>query len=176
MRRIYSISIAGLFILNSIAGICILCFHHYRMEVTIASIIRNENYSGNLHQLEFSNKEADDLIWFKDGREFIHHGQMYDVVRTDVKDDGRVIYHCIKDEKENEIYNSIAYDVSHSSSGPSHDRHLLLQFFRLLSNPVIIPVSVMIHEQPVSQNALFSYSEASRAVYLSVASEPPDVI
>lgn len=175
MRSVYSISLAGLFILNSIGGIGILCYHHYRIHSYIESI-RTENYSGQLHQFEFNDQESDDLIWFKDGREFSHLGRMYDVVRTEVTNDGRTVYHCIRDEKENEIFGDMANNFSHSTSGPNQDHNLMLQFFRFLSNILIVPPSVAFTDHHEILKDLFSYKEAFHTVYISVACEPPDIL
>ncbi len=176
MRRIYSISLAGLFMVNTIGLISILSFHHYRLNTYIESIIRTENQFVILHQLRITSDESDKLIWFRDGREFRYLGHMYDVVHIENKNDGTIIYHCIKDEKENAIYRDIADDFNHSSPGQNHDRTLVLQIFKFLSSILITPSpGTFIDGNQILKNR-FTYMDTFKPVYLSITCEPPDII
>lgn len=175
MRRAYSISLIAVFVLNTIGGIGILGFHHYRVHSYIRSIIRAEQYSGILTQLIISPLEADQLNWFEKGREFNYKGDMYDIVRTEASEDGVVIYHCIKDEKEKEIYRDLVSDFEQSSPAQKNARMLALELFKFLSNLLIESVQDHITHSSESHRSVFSYTEYLFPVYLSISVEPPDI-
>jgi len=176
MRRIYSISLVGVFIVNTMGLISILFFHHYQVHKYIESIIRTENHSVLLHQLKITSDESDKLIWYKDGHEFRYQGNMYDVVRTEIQNDGTTIYHCVKDEKENEIYRDFADDFNHTSPGQNQDRNLVLQLFKFLSNIFITLSSGTFTDVNEIQKSRFNYMDTFHPVYLSIICEPPDIV
>ena len=53
--------------------------------------------------IKFSALELKNADW-EDAEEFFYDGSMYDVVKTEIDENGLKHYYCIKDHKENYIY------------------------------------------------------------------------
>ena len=172
MRQFYSISLAGLFIVNTITGILVLCLHHFRME----SIIHTNHDSGIDIQLKLTDDELSDLIWFKKGREFSYRGHMYDVIRSERNNDGTTIYHCISDEKESELHRNIIDDHNPLLPGQQHHRTLVIQLFKFLSNILIDPPAGTFTYESEILTSRFNYMDKVHPGYSSVICEPPDFI
>lgn len=143
--------------------------HHH-----IEEIIHGKHYSGLLTQLTFSQEEVQSLTWFKDGHEFRYRDEMYDVVRTIITDQCDVIYHCIKDEKESELYKDIERDLA-SSDNTSGGRNFALQLFNFLSHMYFTTPDtdhIVMCDPPQKPRTSLDFFPV---VYGKVACEPPDV-
>jgi len=57
---------------------------------------------------------SNNLEWEEEGKEFSLNGDMYDVVRIEVKN-GKTYLYCINDKKEKEILNNLVKAVNHDS-------------------------------------------------------------
>jgi len=173
MRQLYSISLAGLFILNTIGGVCFLSLHHLRMWNYVEEFLDDE-VTSTVTQLKITKDEAHNLQWLEDHHEFVYHGSMYDVVRSQMNDDGSTIYFCIKDEKEKEFYKDIIDESNPSSPLQPHDRTFVLQFFKIISN-VFIPHhygTITFENATLKRN--FFYQDKIQQTTLSIPCEPPD--
>ena len=75
--------------------------HYLRNEVKKDMQIKilKENFEQN-NMVKFSHEELAAVKWEEEGREFIHNDEMYDVVKIETSN-GKSIYYCIKDGKEN---------------------------------------------------------------------------
>ncbi len=143
------------------------------MHKQIEKILHENKYSAILTQLKFSQKESEQLNWLKDGGEFKYHDEMYDIVRTETTIDGDIIYHCIKDEKESDLYKDIERDLT-SSEDQSSSNHFALQLFNFLSHMYFTDSS------PIHSTVYFTCEMPNMKlptfpiVYGNVACEPPD--
>jgi hypothetical protein len=173
MRQLYSISLAGLFILNTIGGVCLLSLHHLRIRNYVEDFLGDEVPS-TVTQLKITKDEANDLLWLEDHHEFIYHGSMYDVVRSEMNDDGSTIYYCMKDDKEKEIYKGMNSVMNHSSPVQHHDCTLVLQFFKILSNVFIPHLNGTITLENETLKRKFFYQDKIQQTTLSIPCEPPD--
>lgn len=139
------------------------------------SIIRNGNVHTTLEEVVIPAGESAKLIWLKDNLEFRYNGRMYDVVCTDVKKD-TVIYHCINDEKEEDLIREIANNDQHPFPGQHQDSRIILQFFKIMAVILISPSAtsgVVFNE---NLNTFFMFPDHVMPVYLSLAGEPPDSV
>ena len=71
-----------------------------RKEVKYKILKRRFNES---ELIKFSALELENADW-EDAEEFFYDGSMYDVVKTEIDENGLQHYYCIKDHKENYIY------------------------------------------------------------------------
>jgi hypothetical protein len=174
MRSFYSISLAGLFLVNTFAGLGILCLHQIKINAYIESIILEDGPGATLFKFTFD--ESTPLQWFDKGHEFKYKGIMYDVVRSEHNTSGRTTYYCISDKEESNIYNIFAGEFNPSSSNSNNDRALALQVFKIFSNLSLIhslqsiPVLNEVHKCNIN------YKVSFQEVCLSVACEPPDAV
>jgi len=176
MRIVWSVSLVLLFLANTIGSISLLFIHRHEMRELIRELTGSENSSADLTTLTFSDEESNQLIWFKADHEFRYNNHMYDVIKKENKEDGCIVYHCIKDEKENEIYKDIFEELNAPSPGQNEDCSIVLQLFKFLSELQVIPSSYVQGDRNVNLKNGFTYLESFHQVYLSIACEPPDPI
>ncbi|MEO6130495.1 MAG: hypothetical protein ABIQ02_01515 [Saprospiraceae bacterium] len=161
-------------IANTIGGICLLYLHHYRIHAYIETIIRDKSPEP-LDVIIVPHDDSGEIIWLKSGLEFRFHGDLYDIVCMDTKND-TAFYYCINDQKEEKIINEFANNVNQPFPGQHQDCSIVFRFFKIISD------IIMTHSAPVignSRNKLkgeFTWLQASYPVYFSVSVEPPDII
>lgn len=57
------------------------------------------------------------IHWEEEGREFLLNGQMYDVVKVK-KENGKTVFLCINDKKEEELVKQLSQVVGSHTNGP----------------------------------------------------------
>jgi hypothetical protein len=73
----------------------------------IKAQIRSGIQEKDLAIIEINKNNPSELKWLKAGKEFIYHGEMYDVVKSISTPDGNV-YYCIHDVKEKKLISEFA--------------------------------------------------------------------
>jgi len=70
----------------------------------ISEVIREQSDQRVLCELTFANNSAakKECVWTEEGKEFLYHNEMYDVVASVIKKDSAT-YRCYKDEKETDF-------------------------------------------------------------------------
>ncbi|MBC7883994.1 MAG: hypothetical protein H7X99_00865 [Saprospiraceae bacterium] len=173
MRSFYSLSLLLLFIVNTIGGICILRFHHHHIKEYIESILRNGNLQIHLTEIVISDNESDQLIWLKENFEFRYKGKMYDVICTEHKKD-TTIYFCLNDKTEEGLIREFAINGNHPFPGQHPDSAIVLQFFKIIYEIILIPSLtsdlVMTETPKINFGQLHTY----HPIYLTLSGEPPD--
>jgi hypothetical protein len=172
MKQFYSICLLFIFVANTIAGIGILCYHRISMQHLINSI-KKEHCTACLTRLTFSKAEHDKIEWFKKGREFRLHGDMYDIVNTDHLRDGGIVYHCIKDKKEKELYATAEKNFNHSKTG-QHQSSLVLRYLNFLSTLFFQETTQADTDLVYGLYRNFFYSNHYHSISRSIPCEPPD--
>jgi hypothetical protein len=87
------------------------------MKVKIRKTLKDEE----LTLIIVSDQNSNAFFWFDSGKEFRYKGEMYDVVKTIIKDKS-TYYYCINDKKENEL---IA--LFHKNNTTKKDKNNLLK-------------------------------------------------
>ncbi len=75
---------------------------HYTVQQKIKYEIKTNLSKNDLSLIIVTPENEDDILWIKAGKEFNYSGEMYDVVRTENKSQGKY-YYCIKDTKEKQL-------------------------------------------------------------------------
>lgn len=84
-----------------------------RIRREIRAQIRQGLEEKDLSVIEILNGEESSIKWLEAGREFVYHGEMYDVVRME-SFSNKQVYHCIQDIKEKRLIAS--FTRNHESS------------------------------------------------------------
>jgi hypothetical protein len=103
LRKISAIVVLSVFVLSQIGHQLVFELAKWDAKTTIAQNIKTNKYQGVVEKIS----ETSLMSWEEKDHEFELYGQMYDVVKKEVKGQ-KVIYYAINDSKESnllEVYN-----------------------------------------------------------------------
>ena len=174
MARLSSISLLFLFLFNLIGGISLLLIQRHKRHEAVEAIIASEAYSHRLTQLNITPGQNNEIHWVEVDKEFRYRGEMYDVIRTELLSDGRMIFHCIPDHVETHLYSEIENNLAGTPIGHHGDRLIILQFFKFFSN-------FLDEASNARSTGLYSFQKANKHynvsfsdVSLSLPTQPPE--
>ncbi len=85
--------------------------------------IKDDLEKSMIVKLTFSiNQNESQPTWTEDGKEFNYKDEMYDVVKTETKDD-RITYFCIKDKDEKELNLALEDLIKKNQSNNKKDKN-----------------------------------------------------
>jgi len=99
----------------------------YQIRSEIKCKIKSGLPESELIQITVNDKNSKKLKWKERGREFILHGNMYDVVRFE-KNKERTIYWCINDKKEEALFADLNKTVHNTMNTDGKYRSVLKYF------------------------------------------------
>lgn len=103
MKRLILFLLLGIFLYNQVGYFIAFKLLQQQARKEIKKKLKNSVPESELAVFTFSRKEAADLQWVKEGKEFMHNGSMYDVVRAE-EHEGAITYHCVNDEQEKQLF------------------------------------------------------------------------
>lgn len=86
----------------------------------------------DLHVISIHPNNASDLNWQKEN-EFIYQGNMYDVVRKEVLEDATIVYHCINDKQEAQLFANLDEMVKKHMDTDSPANKTAKKLFKIFS-------------------------------------------
>jgi len=102
MRKPASLFFLVLFLFNLEGYYAWFTLVQFRAKEEMEQEIRRGAIENELVVIEIMPGDEERLHWEQPGREFKYKGEMYDVVRVSEKN-GSIVYHCINDEKEDNL-------------------------------------------------------------------------
>lgn len=121
---------------NAISYIVLAVFVHHIIgfypyfryqQSNIRSQIKKQIKSGlsdsNLTEIVVNGANMHLVHWTKEGEEFRYRGEMYDIVRTEIRDNGTA-YVCMNDMQETDLYAVVAGRLSHDEHQQKNCAHL----------------------------------------------------
>ena len=103
LKKLSAIVVLSVFVLSQIGHHLVFELAKWDAKTIIAQNIKNNNYQGVVEKIS----ETSSMSWEEKDQEFELNGQMYDVVKKEVKGQ-EIIYYAINDNKESnllEVYN-----------------------------------------------------------------------
>ncbi len=85
-----------------------------------------------LHIITVSKANHSELIWESDD-EFRYKGDMYDIVKKEILNDSTIIYHCINDKQETELFANLDELVKKNMGKDNPVKHAAEKLFKVLS-------------------------------------------
>lgn len=170
LKNIVAISLLALFLYQT-AGI----FIFFRMEQqAIRKEIKKQIKEGvpesELHTLNIDATNYKELIWHNH-KEFMYQGTMYDIVHRKITGTYSVIFQCVNDSQETELFASLHQQVDKTMDSKHHGKHplkiVMLSFIEIPSRIVIV--------RPDESQAYFShYQTIFSDKHLNPILNPPD--
>lgn len=95
----------------------------YQAKTEIKRSIKNNLPQNKLTVIAVPIKEIPGLDWYEDNQEFRYQGKMYDIVRSETKNNIRY-YYCINDTQEDDLFASLGEHISkHVNQDVSHNKN-----------------------------------------------------
>jgi hypothetical protein len=111
MKKATSIILLFVFLFNSMGYLIVFKTMQYQAKKEIKSIIKNNLKPNELTEFCFAEKDLVKLVWLEKGKEFIHNGTLYDIVRTE-KTGEKTVFCCINDKQEEQLFADLEEQVN----------------------------------------------------------------
>ena len=141
MKRIASSILLLLFLYNIIGYYVVFFWEQCEVKEEMKYWITNSTSENNLTEFVFDKKDFYSLQWTEED-EFRYNGNMYDVVKTRVNQNGTITIVCISDKKEKELFTQLEEQTKQNSenSAGRKNEHNPVKIFSddfLLVNKII---------------------------------------
>jgi len=102
VKKYFSTILLLIFLFN--VGGYYLCFKlvQYNIQKELKKEIRRGLKDEELSLIVISADMKNEIVWIKQHKEFLYHGEMYDLVKTEIQDQ-KIYYYCINDIKEKQL-------------------------------------------------------------------------
>ncbi|MFD2244619.1 hypothetical protein [Pontibacter ruber] len=175
MKRILAICLLFVFTFNSVGYYFVFIVLQQQIRSEIKNQIKQRIPADELHVIAVSINEQGKLDWKREGKEFLYKGSMYDVVKTETKDD-TVFYYCITDVEETQLFAMLDQLVKeHLAHSKKHNsaKKLLKSFYKkFYDNKYVVRITVPV----VNYSFLPPVDESLQSLALDIASPPPRLV
>ena len=134
MKKTLPVIFAFLILFNAGGFFLVFKSMQYQVKREIKSLIKAELPESELTKIKVSTKDAESgssgFKWYEEGKEFSLKGKMYDVVRRKTDGDS-IIYYCINDTKEEQLFSNLNGFMSKTMSNDAARNRVLKIAFRL---------------------------------------------
>jgi hypothetical protein len=138
-------------------------------------MIASEAYGHRLTKLHITSNHRHEINWVEVNKEFRYHGDMYDLVRIDSLSDGSMVYHCIADHEEANLYSEIESNLAGTPMGHHSDRLIVLQLFKFLSTFMDQTSQIRLNDLCATQKINVFYPDSFPEVNLPFPLQPPEL-
>lgn len=111
------------------------------------------------------------LSW-KHGKEFRYKGTMFDVVRTEMCEDGTTVYYCITDTQETDLFAQLDKLVQKSMAGKNRGAQPFFNFLKTFT-AIHMPACPEPVDYARKLNAFRKYAWLYHAPWSDIQSPPP---
>lgn len=161
--------------LGSTTGIQII-FSSYQHAIRkqMKHLIKNSVSEDDLFEFKFTS--ANDPYWTRKGKEFRVGEQMYDVVQTE-EHDGHIIYNCVSDVQETELFANLGNMVRNNLGGEdSPNGNMLRNLFKLYACDEFPQFEYSLFLFEFDESACFNYLKPFSSSSLDIDLPPPELV
>lgn len=131
MKRLLSLLLLACF-LYQVAGIFVVFkIQQQSIRKEIKRQIKLGVPEGDLHVISITEKNYRDLAWHNH-KEFTYRGVMYDVVHKKITGETSVVYQCVSDEQETQLFANLDRQVDHTTDAKHQGKNPLKLITNLL--------------------------------------------
>lgn len=113
MRKIFSILFLIVFLFNIMGYYPVFLLRQQNIRNELTDIINQNIASGILTVLSFEKSQINSIQWLKKN-EFNYQGDLFDIVMTEISENGKIYYYCFLDKKEKHLLVQLEKHVSRS--------------------------------------------------------------
>jgi len=131
-----------------------------------------------LHSFVYSKKEYEQLDWVRKDIEFRLNNEMFDIVRSEIKDDTVLLY-CVNDKEETILFaqldEMIKNKTEQESNSSQNSSGKLIKFFKLF-NCILPQIENKCISEEAAQNRYSELIFHYLSPFINVSSPPPDTV
>lgn len=132
----------------------------------------------DLHLFVYSKKEFEQFDWVRKDLEFELNNEMFDIVRSENKDDTVLLY-CVNDKEETLLFaqldEMIRKKMEQESSSSQNSSRKLVKFFKFF-NCILPQFENKYQSEEADQNTFSELISHYLSPYIKVSSPPPDPV
>jgi hypothetical protein len=168
LKRIISILLALVFIYNATGYYLTFLVQRNKIKKEIKRQIKNSVPDNSLTRISFS-VSSPGPEW-TDENEFLWHGMMYDVVRTEIKN-GNITYWCINDRQEEKLFAGLTDHINRHMKDQSSDKNKP-QFNKAVIDLFFSQLNILSHPESKYRTLPFFSSNLAKG-FINIPALPP---
>ncbi len=167
MRKYISVLLLVLFLFVSNGYYLYFKYLQHTIRQEIKYEIRRGIDETELTVITILKDEENEIYWTEKNTEFKYKGAMYDIVKTEVKNN-KTIYYCINDVKEQQLF-------THFTKQNSSQNRTLIELRKVISNKYF-PESYSINNSVKEMVKHFAtYQFIYKSIAIEILSPPPQI-
>lgn len=150
----------------------------YKIQKEIKMLLKKGVPEDKLYIISIPVKNIKDIDWTRDGKEFRHKGNMYDIVRVENGKD-TIHYHCVNDQQETQLFAHLEEMVDQQMNNDKSPvgrtaKNLLKLFwsFKYVPSDNFAFLPSISNSNP--ENSIYSFFHSP--VYLEISTPPPNQV
>jgi hypothetical protein len=174
LKRIAAILLLSVFVLNLGGFFLVFKIQQRHVRKEIKEQIRQGVPEGELTVIKVTPENESELEW-EHSKEFEYKGMMYDVVRKIILDETTILYYCVSDTQETELFAYLEDEIKKSMDTKKDGKNSSKNLFKLLSGIYAQPQK---HVSPVVETGITftcEYSHHYSSPELVITSPPPKI-
>lgn len=172
MKSTISLFLLIIFLFNTMGYVVVFKISQNQIRKEVKREIKMKLKESELQTIVFNKSELSTINWVKSDKEFIHHDELFDIVR--ISETARTItYYCINDKQEKQLFANLDEHVNkHISNTKSSKKNTL----KLVDNNYkILPSSLI---EPINFYRIINHQTAYNTILVSTnipsLTPPPD--
>lgn len=149
LKQTISILLLFVFSFNIVGVVTVFKLQQFQIRRGIKRQIKRGLSEDDLHVITIHPKNSADLDW-QEENEFIYKGDMFDIVKKEIRSDSSIVYYCINDKQEKSLFANLDEQVKKQTDRNSPTNQLAKKFFKFLSS---IPLQEKNESASVEQNS-----------------------
>jgi len=175
LKRIAAILLLCVFAFNLVGFLVVFKIQQRQVRKEIKEQIRQGVPEGELAVITVT-PETETLLEWEHSKEFKYKGMMYDIVRKVIIDESTIVYYCVSDTQETELFASLDELIKKNMNRKNDGNNPAKDLFKLLSH---------VYSQPEKHDyAVFETTTAFTCEYpqhysspvLAITSPPPKTV
>lgn len=177
MRKIISIFLLAIFLFDFFGYFPIFKAAQYKIQKEIKTLLKKGVPENELNVIIVPVEKVNDLDWKREGKEFRHNGNMYDIVRHETKD-GNIHYYCVNDTQETQLFvhleELVNKQMNNDKSPAGKTAKSIAKMFGFFK---YIPSDNFVFIPDLDETVKdFNYSVLYSSVFLEILTPPPNKV
>jgi hypothetical protein len=166
MKSTVSYFLLAIFLFNTVGYFLVFKISQNQIRKEVKREIKMKLNESELHKIVFNKSELNTINWIKTDKEFIHHNELFDIVRA-TETETTITYYCINDKQEKQLFANLDEHVnkhiSNTKSSKKNTSKLIDNNHKILPSALIelINYYTIINHQTAYNTMLVSTNIAS---------------
>ena len=173
-KKIVAILLLIFFVYNYVGFFSLFLYNQYKVREEVKHKIKQQVPVKELVLLKIPLKTANSHFNKLHKTEFLYQGKMYDIVKSNVKND-TVFYYCINDTKEEELFKNLDKQIEDYINNNRTKNHNKVKIKKTINNYLLSRINYLFF----NSSKKISYSQKKynlNKLFLEIPDPPPKFI